>query len=360
MGKTKAAAGRPMSIDEFAEAILDHYRTKDSKESTLRAKRQILRILRDDFGVATTSGLDDALARRFEAWAADLNPLNRIHKLSMFKSVCEVGVQLGLLQRTPRLAPIPHATNFAKGSRTAPPSEVGVQRIIDHLRERSDQSWEDHRLFALVAIVGLTGMPYRDALRLRIEDVDTAENVIRIHKTRMGESFPRSILIPPKVASILAGWLKQSKSEWLFPSKDRAAPWEAHGWNKSQRPTDQLEAAARAAGVDELTFEKLRRFAKENREVATRGFDLATETTGPHRSVSIGDREVVVSSGDQARIIELLRHESPRLLSLDEIGRRVGVKSPRHVMSKLRKHPGLIVEETRPSGRKAYGIVYKR
>jgi hypothetical protein len=81
------------------------------------------------------------------------------------------------------------------------------------------------------------------------------------------------------------------------------------------------------------------------------------------RSVLIGDQEVIVKSDEQVRVIELLKRESPRRLSLEEIGEKAEVKSPWHVMSKLREHPicsTAIEEEGDAHRRKFYRWVYRR
>jgi hypothetical protein len=76
--------------------------------------------------------------------------------------------------------------------------------------------------------------------------------------------------------------------------------------------------------------------------------------------VKIGGRKTFVSSDEQARIIELLDRKPRRSYSLDEIGKRAGVKQPRKVLAKLLKHAtvgALIDEELGDYGSKFYRVV---
>ena len=105
-----------------------------------------------------------------------------------------------------------------------------------------------------------------------------------------------------------------------------------------------LQRAARAAGVEEwarMTFESLGRFHRETIRSKIEWPPARPEpATSSGQSVLIGDREVIVSSDEQVRVIELLKRES-RPLSLAEIGEKAHVKSPRHVLPKAPAASGL-------------------
>jgi hypothetical protein len=82
--------------------------------------------------------------------------------------------------------------------------------------------------------------------------------------------------------------------------------------------------------------------------------------TSPGRPVFIGGQVAIVSSDEQARIIELLDRKPRRRYSLAEIGKQAEVKEPRKVLAKLLKHPtvgALIDEEVGDYGSKFYRVV---
>lgn len=358
---------RRVPIGRLRERILDLYAKRMRHRETLRTVRRVFRILIEDLGIQWVDELGDPdTIRRFDEAIPHENVNTRRGMLSALRTILTRGREMRLVASVPEFPAIVKVHRFPKGTRSTPPSPADVRQLMDSLRSRA-ADWKDHRLYALVAIVVLGGLGLEQALRLRVAAVDLARGIIWVPGSRMrtSNSPPRPVPITPELAAILGAWIPRTECEWLFPGAKRTGPWNKLGRNN---PLVSLKAAARAAGVERITFESLRRYFAENAVWSPAGLgasDARPESaTSPGRSVpvSIGGLEAIVSSDEQARILELLKRE-PGPLSLQEIGEKARVKSPRHVMPKLLEHPvcgPLIMEETGDSGRRSYRIVYTR
>jgi integrase len=118
------------------------------------------------------------------------------------------------------------------------------------------------RLRALVYLVAYTGVRAREALYIRCRDVDTVRRVVRI----TGEDRPTKTLasmatipIPDEAAAILAQWKDEQAARgrsFLISGATQDKPWDQAGarW----RPTNQVAALARRAGIQGVTLLALR------------------------------------------------------------------------------------------------------
>jgi integrase len=373
MTRPKPAAARPrgrsIPFDKFAAAILDDYRTSSppvTRQTVFRVG-EILDMLKAHLKVRSTADLErDDTVSRFAANPDFLrwNPTTQGAVLGMLHAIYRRGQKLGLIRSIPEFPDVIRRHRQPRSERTKVPSPAAVRRLLDYLQSQA-HTWEGRRFHALIATIVLGGLSVTQALRLRVADIELAEDTIWVSGSarRTSSSPPIPVRIGPELKGILAGWLRWTKCEWAFPGKERVGPWHGNGGNKKQ-PFYQLEAAARAAGVKRIGYRSLLRYHAMHSVPSVnlpRGRPISVR--GPHRSVFIGGEETVVTSDDQVLIIEALRRESPRRLSLDEISKLTGVKSPRHVLSRLLEHPicrTAIIEETGTRRRKFYRLVDSR
>jgi len=136
-----------------------------------------------------------------------------------------------------------------------------IARVLDHLRVRSE-AWEGGRLYALASVYAYTGLRLREALRLRVEDVDVVRGVIFVWPNGGTLKTPGSaapVPCPRALVAILRKWLgraDQAGVPWVFPGVRRRGPWT--GGTTGRRATDRLVQAGRAVGVEGFTPQSLR------------------------------------------------------------------------------------------------------
>jgi integrase len=86
-----------------------------------------------------------------------------------------------------------------------------VAELLSHLHRRSD-SWEGHRLYALVATGLCTGFRRTALLTIRLEDVDLAAGVIRT-------SAKPFRIFDDQFRAVLSAWSPRSGCEWSQASR---------------------------------------------------------------------------------------------------------------------------------------------
>lgn len=124
-------------------------------------------------------------------------------------------------------------------------------------------------------------------MALDVADVDLAARAIRVRSREGKPRSTRSARVPigDDLAEILAGWVGRTGSVHLFPGLTRRGRWKRSpvpGYHGA--PLDELQAAARAAGLDPgITFEKLHRFYLENRSA---GINLGLASSARPESAS--------------------------------------------------------------------------
>jgi integrase len=133
-----------------------------------------------------------------------------------------------------------------------------ILQVLEHLREGSE-SWDGGRLYALGSLYCYTGVRKVEGLRLRVTDVDFAQNVVFVHPNGRPLKTPGSeapVPLPKALARILRPWIDRCGSEWVFPRLDREGPW--LDGSIGRRPTDRLKLAGQACGVEGFTPQSLR------------------------------------------------------------------------------------------------------
>lgn len=248
-----------LSFEDFSRLALDCYRPPLRSASTYGRVRSTLATLAA-MGVQSTSDLTTGLVARFVARRAETVRVNSvIGDLGYLSALCSLAVAEGALRRSPfqgsrrfRLRPEPPAVK-----RWHPAADVA--RVLRSLRERSGESWEDHRLYAAVATVAYTGLRRSEALHLHREDYDASAGVLCVVARRRLKTFDSAqpVPVPPGLAEVLDGWVSVAgSSPWLFPGSRLMGPW--IGGSPANRPLAQIKAAGRAAGVEGFNWQSLR------------------------------------------------------------------------------------------------------
>jgi integrase len=168
--------------------------------------------------------------------------------------------------------------------RTGPPANKRaatreeIRRVLGLMRGDVEQragwaQWRARRLYAVTALVAYTGVRRNEGLMLHVEDLDFGAGIINLvprGTTFKTEASAQPVPMPPALAPILRDWLDHRLDRphgypmppagaipWLFPTCNRKAAWI---WgSQTSRAIARLKAAAKRAGVPDLTFQMLRR-----------------------------------------------------------------------------------------------------
>ncbi|WP_422924530.1 tyrosine-type recombinase/integrase [Singulisphaera sp. PoT] len=254
----------PVDLADLYEELETIYSTGNHAKKTLTKVRQMLRLLGElpeedghprpsSTRDLTTANMARFIKRRLGAGLAR----NTVRgDIAYLKTICTYAIEQGYLDRAPawrrmRIREEPTKINV-------PISVEQAERLFDLLYRRSID-WEGHRLFALYAVLLMTGVRRQEALRAHIRDVKLGESkldlVVRDARFKTVES-EKWVPIPPLLGEILREWMPRSKSKWLFPGVRRKGPWtDGQAGNKA---LDQLQSAAREAGIEKLTMHGLR------------------------------------------------------------------------------------------------------
>jgi integrase len=118
----------------------------------------------------------------------------------------------------------------------------------------------------------MMGMRRNEILRLQVGDVDLTARIIwvRAHGRNLKTAASTAPLpIPSALLPILASWLSHrfdapygypglpKECPWFVPTANRKAPWVSG--SPQSKPLSRLRALAKRAGVEDMTFQMLRR-----------------------------------------------------------------------------------------------------
>jgi integrase len=249
----------PVPYGEFRAAVLRLYSTGRHAPATRTRMAQVLRELAALGPVTTADLTTDLMARWVSARGPGANPNTVNGLLSTASAACSYALEEGWLERPPawrrvRLRPTPAVRN-------APRSYQEIGRLLDDLAVHRADGWAQHRLCALTWTIALTGLRRDEALYLGLVDLDLGPGpslTVRPSPRRRlkTEASARTVPLPDALVELLRGWVPLAGPQWLFPGARRIGPWT--GGSAAGRPIGQLQAAARAIGIDHLTWHSLR------------------------------------------------------------------------------------------------------
>lgn len=259
---TASAAPAGLPWGDFATEVLSVYSA--ARAPLTRSKmRQVLRIFGSLPTVRSVADLTPGNVAEFKrAVAVGRAPATVAGLISYLSAAASYAVSRGYLWSSPFAAvrdwgtgsePIDEEDQAEAGHH---PIEA-IGRVLDHLAGNRG-SWKGHRLYALACVVAFTGLRKREALCLKVADVDLEARAIHVRRRRRLKrpTAAAPVPVPDVLAEVLSGWLPRVGSEWLIPKLDRSGPW-LHG-GPGGRPLDRLVAAAEEAGVPGFTFQSLR------------------------------------------------------------------------------------------------------
>jgi len=271
---------RPIPFDRFKVELTLLYRSPHRAPSTRRKLEQVFDLV-EDLDVKTTADLTPGLIARFiEARPPGQSPQTLAALLRVIRSMSNQAVMMGYLRVSPfalrRVSqwvgrmPRPAAKQHF--------SREEIRRVLDLMRHDIETTqgwaqWRSRRLYALTATVAYCGLRRNEALYLHAADIDLAGKVINLtDRGRAGGQRLKTaaseapVPIPEALKPILSDWFDHRLDApadfpippcpWLFPNLNRRGNWT--GGPPGTKPIDRLQATAKRAGVEGLTFLGLR------------------------------------------------------------------------------------------------------
>jgi integrase len=244
---------QPVPLALWRDQVLAGYAT--NPRSTRHRMAQALREALELAGPgATTADLTAELIGRFARRTGAAATTNGL--LSALRTAC--GVASGKRQlNAARLKGAAWRVREAPTTRSRHHSRVEIVRVLDSLAGGA-RSWEAERLYALGAVYAYTGVRLKEALQIRVANVDLDRGFLFVGEDLIPktEKSTAPVPCPAVLVKILRGWLPKAESEFAFPNLGRLKPWTGGTYGK--RPTDRLVAAGQAVGVNGFTPLSLR------------------------------------------------------------------------------------------------------
>jgi integrase len=292
----------PMDWAPFQAEFLLLYSPTIRAASTREAMERALRAL-TKLGVASTTDLTMPLIARLIKAQPPKHSATTVRTLiTRVSAVCRYAADAGYLRVSP--FDLRKIGRWIRPSKRLPRNEryltrEEVRRLMAALErdvaERQGVAlYRARRLLALVATFLYTGMRRDEVLWLQVQDVDLADRVIlivdRAENRLKTEDSAQPVPIVDRLLPYLVEWLAHKDdaprgmtrtSIYLWPNWENDQPW-VNGLT-NRRPLGRLQAVARRAGIEGVTFQALRR------------------TVATHMEESCSD----------AMITRILRHTSP-------------------------------------------------
>jgi integrase len=268
----------PLLWSDFTRQIDELYGAGMREPATRKQMLSVLRSL-EPMGVQTTADLTPGLIARFiTARSAEVNPRTVHGLLLRIQAACSLAESMNALAVNPfRVRKmrqwIRSGRPVVKNHHTR--EEIG--RVLALMRADVDTregwaQWKARRLLALTTLVCMTGARRDEACFAWVCDVDLDARVFwirprhgRVLKTEESES---PVPLPAAAIAPLRDWVEHRLDRppgfaipesvpWLFPNLRLSNAW--YSGQHGARPIERLQALAKRAGVENATFQSLRR-----------------------------------------------------------------------------------------------------
>jgi integrase len=275
LAATTAPAGVPW--EKFRAELLEQYGPALRSKSTRRSMVHAMSVL-ESLGVTTTADLDCRLLTRLVTTRDPaLSPNSVRNLLRRVQCVCSHAVNFGYLDVSPFIKrPIRTWCRGSKPKGVKHLTRVQIRAILDVAAadvadKRGWALYRARRLEALVTLSCFTGLRSGELLWCQVEDLDLVHGVVNVvsratHRTK-NESSEKPVPLLPVAVKVLREWLThrmdapdgvdRDPSLYLFPNVRNSAPW-LYG-PVGCKPLDRLKALAKRAGVEQASWQMIRR-----------------------------------------------------------------------------------------------------
>lgn len=248
------------TYEVFESFVLKLYEPPIRRPATYKRMRQVLR----EFGeICPTLGDVDALAvpRWIQAHQAR-SAITNYSLLCTFRAACNLGRKH--LPDSPFEARGPRQwfpeTDLDDDPKRRFHTEAEVMAILaqadqEAMELQGPAGWRAKRLRAFAYTLIYLGARRNEVLGLRVADVDFADRLILIRpneRRKLKTKASKAVLpAPPKLIEVLAAWVPETGSDWLFPGLRRMGPWLSGA--VGYKPSEQLKLLGERARVKNFT-----------------------------------------------------------------------------------------------------------
>jgi integrase len=263
-----------IAMKRFRDEVLALYAPPARARNSWFKARQSLDIL-EAVGVKYTSDMTPGMVSKFIASNPKWSPQTIKGLLGYLSPICGYAKTMGYLRVNPfdvrknwYQAPAlveedeeeeedPDFDWLAEGQ----PEHISIDelgRLLDYL-ETDTTSWKGGRLYAMTATFAYTGLRRMEGLTRSATDFNLDRRIVRVKARRRRlktKASDQPVGLPLELIPILEAWLPRAGSKWAFPGVQGKSPWT--GGAQGKRPLDELKAAGKAVGINNLNFQILR------------------------------------------------------------------------------------------------------
>ncbi|MGA2699607.1 MAG: site-specific integrase [Isosphaeraceae bacterium] len=251
-------------------------------QSPMRApqtRKQLVAILRalEPLGVQTTADLTPILIARYITAKSNEVCSRTVHShLLRIQTACNLAESMDALAVNPFKVRsmrqwIRPGRPMVKTYHTRSEIRAVLDLMANDARERKGWAqWKARRLLAMTTLFAFSGVRRNEGFFSWVEDLDLESRMFWVRprlrlKTENSEApIPLPIAAIEPLRDFLAhrldrppGFVLPSEVPWLFPNMAGTHAW--HGGRAEATPLGRLQAVARRAGVEDMTWQSLRR-----------------------------------------------------------------------------------------------------
>jgi len=268
----------PIPWNDFLSQIEELYASPMRAPST---RKQLLAVLRalEPFGVQTTTDLTPGLVARYiTAKSSEVCPRTVHAHLLRIQSACNLADSMGALPVNPfKVRSMRQWIRAGQPTVKSHHTREEIRRILEvmvrDVEERQGWAqWKARRLLAMTTLFVMTGCRRDEGVWAWVDDLDLETRVFWIReregnrlKTQASE---QPVPLPVAAVAPLRVWLLHRLDRppgyaipesvpWLFPNLRLSNAW--YGGQHGARPLERLQALAKRAGVENMTWQSLRR-----------------------------------------------------------------------------------------------------
>lgn len=283
-----ALAATPVPMALLRDELIPQYAEPLAAKATRDKLAQVFREL-EALGIESTESLTPEAVARFVLSQPTRAPATIRGLLMSLRTICSYAEARRYVVVSPfRVRKLSRYVRVPRPSGKRHLSADEVRRLLDVMRGDVDRKrgwaqWRARRLYAATSLVVMTGVRRNECLCLWVEDLDLGSRTINLTPRgpklpKQGDVAPRlkteasaqPIAMPRALVPVLGDWLAHrldhpdgfelpplDRIPWVFPGSKRISAW-TQGPPEA-RPLSRLKAAARRAGIADVSWQMLRR-----------------------------------------------------------------------------------------------------
>jgi integrase len=242
-------------------------------------RKSLVAVLRnlEPMGVQTTADLTPSLiARYIRAKSAEVCPRTVHAHLLRIQTACHLAAELKGLEVNPfQLRRMRQWIRPGRPAVKTHHTRSEIRAVLDlmarNVKERRGwEQWKARRLLAMATLAAFAGIRRNELLFAWVEDLDLPNRMFWVHPRRRlkTEAAAQPVPLPMAAIPVLDDWLAHRLDRpagfklpesipWLFPNISAKNAW--HTGRPGAKPVDRLQAVAKQAGVQGMTWQSMRR-----------------------------------------------------------------------------------------------------